>query len=98
MSKRPKHFAEYAGMNEPVPGVFVETGSAVYIVDDVGEVVSWNADEWAEDPESVTGMVNAVALAAVKGAAAVRQNIGLHGHVLKQLMHETAGRIATEKR
>ncbi len=99
MAKRASHYAGYAHDPEIVPGVFVSTeDQAVYIVDDRGEVACWNSDEWAEDPEAAIATINAVILAAVKGAAAVRENIKLKGHTLKQLIHETAGRVATENR
>lgn len=71
---RPAHYQEYEDMTEVVPGVFYEPGAGVYIVDDLGEVVCWVDSEW-EDPLAVTACVNACILAAVKGAAAVRENL-----------------------
>ena len=61
---------------EPVPGVVIavaDGGSGVYISDDQGEVVCWVYDEIAEDPEAWTASLHAVALAAAKGPAAVRE-------------------------
>jgi hypothetical protein len=86
---RPQHFDNYSGIPEIVPGVFVEPGDAVYIVDDEGEIVSWNCDEWNDDPEAVTATVNAVALAVSKGANAVRENIKQEGQVLRNLIMDT---------
>ena len=90
---RPPHYAEYQDIPEIVPGVFVLPGAGVYIVDDDGEVCSWNDGEWEGDPEAVTATVNAVALAAAKGAAAVRRNIASRGAVIDQLIQETGERV-----
>jgi hypothetical protein len=84
----------HAGIPEVVPGVFIEPGSAVYIVDEIGEVVSWNEDEF-DDPFAVTAALNAVALAASKGAGAVRQNLLDHGISLDALLCETQARRLT---
>jgi len=89
MSKRPEHYAEYADSTEIVPGVFVDPGDAVYIVDDIGEVASWNADEWAEDPEAVTATINACIVATKYGPAAVRKNIENKGATLMSLIEST---------
>lgn len=91
---RPAHYAEYADLPEIVPGVFV-AGDAVYIVDDDGEVVSWNADEIADDSMAFTAAVSAVALAAKRGAAAVRANIETAGDTLDDLILETDAEIET---
>lgn len=85
---RPRHFDNYSGIPEIVPGIFVEPSDAVYIVDDEGEVVSWNSDEWEEDPEAVTATVNAVILATKQGANAVRQNMKTGG-ILRSLIMDT---------
>lgn len=90
MSKsRPKHYADYADFTEVLPGVFYEPGAAVYIVDDEGEVVSWNADEWAEDPFAVTATVMAVAVAVHCGVEAVRENMQTRGELLQRLISRT---------
>jgi hypothetical protein len=86
---RPKHFKEYENMTEVVPGVFVNVGESVHIVDELGEVATWNCDEWTEDPESVTATINAVILATKYGAEAVRQNIESKGLQLASLIDET---------
>lgn len=88
---RPQHYNQYDDTVEIVPGVFVDAGESVTIVDDQGEIVHWTADEWKDDPLAVTATVNAVALATKKGANAVRQNIARNkqGIVLKQLIDET---------
>lgn len=67
----------YEGLFSPCPGVFVDTEefTAVYIVDDEGEVVCWICDEIKEDPSAWTASLNAVALAAKQGPAAVRRSI-----------------------
>lgn len=75
---------------EVTKGVFVSTGDAVYIVDDQGEVTSWNSDEWAEDAESVTACVVASIVAAQKGAGAVRKNIELSGQILRSMTEHFA--------
>lgn len=72
--KRPKHYDDYADMNEVAPGVFVSPGDGVYLVDDIGEVVCWVATEM-EDPEAFTAAVSAVALAASKGVGEVRKKL-----------------------
>jgi len=90
ISNRPSHFHGYEqAFTEIVPGVFYAPGDAVYIVDDEGEVVSWNRDEWHDDSEAVTATVTAVALAAKCGAAAVRCNINSGGEALDELLIET---------
>jgi hypothetical protein len=86
---RPRHYNDYGYAHEVVPGVFVDTGHAVYIVDDEGEVVTWNAEEVAADSQAFTAALNAVALSAAKGAAAVRANIQTQGRVLDALIGET---------
>ena len=70
---------------EVTKGVFVSSGEAVYIVDDQGEVISWNLDEWTDDPEIVTGCVVSCIVAAQKGASAVRKNIELSEQILKDM-------------
>jgi hypothetical protein len=85
------HYAEYADIPEIAPGVFVTPGDAVYIVDDEGEVVTWNADEAAEDGFAFTAALNAVALATKHGAAAVRANIADAGQTLERMILETGG-------
>ncbi len=80
---------EYPNSNEIVPGVFVTPGEAVYIVDDKGEVVTWNADEAAADPEAFTAALAAVALAASEGAGAVRDNIGSNSERLRERIEKT---------
>lgn len=60
----------------PAPGVVIALDSedpGVYISDDQGEVVCWVYDEIVEDPEAWTASLHAVALAASKGPAAVRE-------------------------
>jgi len=84
--------ANYAGCNEIVPGVFISAGDAVYIADEQGEIVTWNADEVAEDGGAFTAALAAVALAAKLGPAAVRENIATGGKLLEKLILETEGR------
>lgn len=86
---RPLHYADYSDMPEVVPGVFVEAGSGVYIVDDEGEVVCWVESEWAEDPDAATAMACAVALATKHGASAVRANLVDHGQTLQEQIMKT---------
>jgi hypothetical protein len=88
-AKRPAHFQQYAEMTEVVPGVFVNRGKSVHLVDDSGEVIGWNKDEWADDPLAVTACVNACLLAAVKGVAAVRETLHGSGGQLTALIDET---------
>jgi hypothetical protein len=96
---RPKHYQEYQNLSEIVPGVFVEPGDGVYIVDDQGEVVSWTKDEWAEDPWAVTAAVCACILAARRGPAAVRQSLfSQAGNLLDDLIEETASRLKSSTR
>lgn len=71
---------------EVTKGVFVSVGDAIYIVDDQGEVTSWNCDEWAESPDSVTACAVACIVAAQKGAGAVRKNIELSGSILRDMV------------
>ena len=71
---------------EVTKGVFVSVGDAVYIVDDQGEVTSWNQDEWSEDTESVTACAVACIVAAQKGASAVRKNIELSGQIVRDMV------------
>lgn len=84
-----KHLKEYEKFTEIVPGVFYEPGEAVYIVDPNGEVCSWNADEWAEDPMVITATIVAVILAATKGPAAVRDNLENKGLTASDLIYKT---------
>lgn len=86
---RPAHFKEYENLPEIVPGVFIEADAGVYIVDDVGEVVMWSPSEW-EDPSAVTAALVAVALAARRGASAVRRNLETQGATVDGLITETA--------
>lgn len=83
------HLKDYENFTEIVPGVFYEPGEAVYIVDGKGEVCSWNADEWAEDPTAITATIVAVALAAAKGPIAVRENIANNGSTIEGLINRT---------
>jgi hypothetical protein len=71
---------------EVTKGVFVSVGDAVYIVDDQGEVTSWNQDEWSEDAESVTACAVACIVAAQKGAGAVRRNMELSGSIVRDMI------------
>lgn len=80
----------YPGAVEVVPGVFVAYGDAVYIVDDQGEIVTWNSDEVMEDAEAFTAAVCATALAASCGPAAVRANLQAGGRTLANLVERTA--------
>jgi hypothetical protein len=80
---------KYPGCTEVVPGVFISVGDAVYIADEKGEVVTWNADEVAEDGEAFTAALNGVILAALYGADAVRDNISSHGERLEELITST---------
>ena len=73
-------------MIEVCKGVFVSAGEAIYIVDECGEVTSWNQDEWAEDAESVTACAVACIVAAQKGAGAVRRNIELSGSIVRDMI------------
>jgi len=91
--ERPDHYKDYNECVELSPGVFAWTGEFVAIVDDEGEVCSWNRDEWEEDSESVTATVNAVALAVAKGSAAVRKNINNGGLELRNLVIEVDNSI-----
>jgi hypothetical protein len=88
---RPQHYQEYDDTVEVVPGVFVDAGESVTIVDDQGEVAHWTADEWQEDANAVTATVNAVILATKNGPNAVRQNLkpGKQGDALKHLIDQT---------
>jgi len=90
---RAKHFEQYGDIPEVVPGVFVDPGQMVYIVDARGEVVSWGEDEWADDTYSVTAAVTAVAIAALDGASMVRLNIARSGEVLRSFIGLTAERL-----
>jgi hypothetical protein len=83
------HLKEYENFTEIVPGVFYEPGEAVYIVDGKGEVCSWNADEWAEDPTAITATIVAVALAAAKGPSSVRHNLETKGLIASDLIYRT---------
>lgn len=86
----PKPFViKYPGTAEIVPGVFIAVGEAVYIADDKGEVVTWNADEVAEDGEAFTAALNAVILAALYGPDAVRDNLSSKGERLRELIDAT---------
>lgn len=85
---RPHHYKEYSDLPEIAPGVFISLGTAVYIVDDEGEVCSWNIDEWLDDRESITAAITAVTIACMKGSSAVRQNIADRGATLRQLIKE----------
>ena len=77
---------QYENLSEISRGVFVSPGDAVYIVDDIGEVCSWNLDEWAEDADTVTATIFAVAIASKLGPEAVRANIESKGLVLEKLV------------
>ena len=66
---------DYEGCKEVAPHVYIAPGEAVYIADHRGEVVMWNADEWAEDSEAVTAALTAVAITASQGINAVREYI-----------------------
>lgn len=69
-------YMSHADDIEPVPGVVIALDGecpSVYIRDSQGEVVMWNYDEIVEDPEAWTASLHAVALAASKGPAAVRE-------------------------
>ena len=85
---RPEHYEDYRDMTEVVPGVFIDPGYGVYIVDDEGEVVCWVGTEF-DDTFAVTAALSAVALATSKGAAAVRRNLADRGEVLDSLLEET---------
>ena len=87
-----RHLDDWSDTTEVVPGVFVDPGNNVTIIDDQGIVTSWSADEWAEDPDAVTACVNASILAAAKGSAAVRANIG-NGETLRDLIDETMAKV-----
>jgi len=56
--------------------VEVICGEGVYIYDKHDEVMSWNSDEWQEDPESITATVNAVLIAALASSDSVRKLTG----------------------
>ena len=71
---------------EVTKGVFVSVGDAIYIVDDQGEVTSWNQDEWSEDSDSVTACAVACIVASQKGAGAVRKNIELSGQIVRGMV------------
>lgn len=86
---RPSHYEDYDDLTEVSPGVFVDPGHAVYIVDDEGEVFCSVNTEWAEEPEAVTAALNAVALAVRHGAAAVRRNIVGRGALLLEMVEQT---------
>lgn len=90
---RSEVFNEYDHLVEIVPGVFLDNGSeevtAVYIVDDAGEVVCWNTDEFADDATGFTAALTAVAIAAKYGASMVRTNIETSGQVVIDLCNET---------
>ena len=86
---RATHYDNYSEYTEIVPGVFYEPGDAVYIVDDEGEVISWNCDEWADDTDAITATITAVVLATKRGAMAVRTNINGGGAELIDLIEET---------
>lgn len=87
------HMDDYRDQTEVVPGVFVDPGESVTIVDRDGEVVHWTADEWIEDPEAVTATVNLSILAAVKGPEAARESIEQKGKTLVDLIDETMYRV-----
>ena len=69
---------DYEKLYSPAPGIFVDTEkfSAIYIIDNKGEVVSWNYDEVKEDPSAWTASINAAVMAATKGPQAVREVSG----------------------
>ena len=92
---RAEHFNDYVDIPEIVPGVFVDPGNGVYIVDDEGEVACWVDSEWS-DPDAVTATINAVILATKKGASAVRQNIIDNGQTLLNLVLETGNVVGDE--
>ena len=64
------------GMTEIVEGVFCcDEDTAIYIVDDSGEVVCWQYDEVCEDGSTWMATIKAVAMAAKIGTESVRANI-----------------------
>lgn len=69
---------ETAGMNEVVPGVFIEDGS-VHIIDDIGEVVMWDYQEFEEDSGAASAALYAVAMATAHGPEYVRQTLKKKG-------------------
>jgi hypothetical protein len=95
--QRAEHFEDYADITEVSEGVFIDAGNAVYIVDDEGEVVSWNADEAAEDGEAFTAALNATALACLCGAGAVRECIATNGATLENLIQQTYDELTSER-
>ena len=79
----------YTGCTEVTPGLFISDEGEVYIHDEEGEVCCWVHDELAEDPEAATAALTAVALAAKRGAAAVRRNLTDKGNTLGELIRST---------
>lgn len=65
---------EWVG-NENDPIKVTVCTDAVYIHDVLGEIVSWNVDEWKEDDEVPVCMVNAVLYAMEYGGIALRESI-----------------------
>ncbi len=62
--------------DDKISVAFWDSGN-VTILDAHGcEIVSWNSDEWIEDPDVVLSIVNAVAIGYEKGAAALLKVIG----------------------
>lgn len=53
--------------------VFHEEG--ISIIDWEGEIVYWHKDEWAEDPEVVFSIANAIVIALTESPAAVKKLI-----------------------
>lgn len=65
---------EWVG-NESDPVKITVCEEAVYIHDSLGEIVSWNSDEWTSDDTVPVCMVNAVIYAMENGGIALRELI-----------------------
>jgi hypothetical protein len=93
---RVAHYADYEDFVEITPGVFIDPYHAVYIVDEKGEVVTWNYDEIVEDGngEGFTAALFAVALAASEGAHTVRENLESKGKRIQERVEKTEQMIS----
>lgn len=64
---------------EILPGVRIIWGKSVEIFSESGEIIRWDAREWAADPQTVTASLLAVALASSQGPNQVLVDIFLKG-------------------
>jgi len=57
-----------------VPTVFIGV-DYIYIADDEGEIVYWDAAEWHEDPDLIVQITEAIRLAYTEGTEALRKRL-----------------------